>query len=271
MSKTWQKYANSILDFGPVVATVLAATFASLRAIQSSTTPSEMLQLVLVVLTLLATTQLIDRFRILRGIDLRIEQLIGLSMGQATARTFFDTDIPGLAERLREAETVAVNGLTLNTTISRYIGAFSECLSKKKGKVRIITVNRNHSAIEIAAARFHKHQNIESIKREARVALDSLKEKYENEKWGQKLEVRHCSFVPPYAIWLFDVDTPSADIYVWIYPFREKEAPVFHIVPRQDEKWYKYFKEQYDLMWDASEPWEVTSSAQIQPDAISDE
>jgi len=59
--QSWlSQVADYILDFGPIIATVLVATLVSLKATQGSITTSAMLQMILVALALLAITQLVD-------------------------------------------------------------------------------------------------------------------------------------------------------------------------------------------------------------------
>ena len=133
MKKMRMNYVNCTLDFAPVIATVLIATLASLKATRSDVTSLEIVQWNLVVLLLLATTQLVDRFRVLRGINAKVEQLMSIAQGPTTADTFLHWEIPDsdLADRLRRAKTIGVNGLTLISTITRKYEVFQNCLSQR--------------------------------------------------------------------------------------------------------------------------------------------
>jgi len=260
MRKNWQNYINHVLDFGPIIATVFVAAFASLRATRGSITSSEMLQLVLIVLTLLATTQMVDRFRILRDIDTKIGKLIKVTQGPTRASSFFQGTFIELDDRIRRAKTVAVNGLTLIITSNKSYGALQECLSNG-GQVRLIVVAPDHPAMEIATARFHKHQDLKFIQNDARQALHNFKSLRDSVRDKDRLQVRLSPFVPPYAIWLIDADSAEAEIHIGIYPFRERYHPSFGLVRSQDKEWFDYFQTQFEKMWEASEPCNMDSSA----------
>jgi hypothetical protein len=118
---TIRKYTGYVLDYAPVIATVLVATFASLSAVRSGIAPDEMLQWILVVLTLLATTQLVDRLRLMRTLDAKADRLIEMSEGLTGIDAVFVERIPDLTNRLREAKSIAINGITLAHTSDYYV------------------------------------------------------------------------------------------------------------------------------------------------------
>jgi hypothetical protein len=126
------KFVGYILDYAPIIATVIVATLASLSAVRSGITTAEMLQWVLVVLALLATTQLVDRFRLMRNLDVKVEQLLESAQGLKGANAFFVPRIPDMEERLRQAKSIAINGITL----SRTSDSFWVPLSRESQKVQ---------------------------------------------------------------------------------------------------------------------------------------
>jgi hypothetical protein len=256
MKKSWPHYVNIILDFGPIIATVLVATFASLRSARSGTTSGEMLQLVLIVLALLATTQLIDRFRVLRSIDSKVEQLVTSSQAPATADTFFEKKILESSSLITKAKSVWVNGITLLGTTGGMIPAWESFL-RKGGRVRFMTIDPNQSAVmTVAASRLHKHQDAEELKDEVRIAHRNIRRLKQRLGLSDDIiQVAESPFVPPYAIWLFDANTPDAKMWVWLYPFRYPESPAFYLDSRRDKTWFDYFEEQFELMWNASKHW----------------
>lgn len=75
-SKRIYQIIGYIIDYAPIILTVVASTIATLLAIQNITKTDQMLQWILLVLVLLSTTQLIDRFRLLRGLDTKIDNLL---------------------------------------------------------------------------------------------------------------------------------------------------------------------------------------------------
>jgi hypothetical protein len=131
------KFVNSLLDYGPIILTVLFASLASLRASQSGTPTDQILQWLLLILVLLSTTQLIDRFRLLRGLERRLDILLKQDKSQVSARQLFNLRMPDLEDRLRKAKTIDHNGITLVNTSNNRLGAFSTCLAAG-GMVRLI-------------------------------------------------------------------------------------------------------------------------------------
>jgi hypothetical protein len=257
MKNSWLRRINAILDFGPIIFTVLVATFASLKSAQSGITSDEMLQLVLIVLALLATTQLVDRFRVLRDIDSKVRQLIAGSRTLSTADAIFEKNIPQLSSLIKGSRVVWVNGITLLITTTGLLPAWKPFL-RKGGRIRFMTIDPNHPAVvTAAAARLHKHQRIEELKDEVMIAHKNIRRL--NQRLGLSddvIKVRVSTFVPPYAIWLFDAKTPDAEMWVWLYPFRAVESPVFHLDSRRDKVWFEYFERQFEMMWNVSKGWE---------------
>jgi hypothetical protein len=156
-----------------------------------------------------------------------------------------------------------VNGITLIVTSNKSYGALQECLSNG-GQVRLITVAPDHPAMEIATARFHKHQDLEFIQNDAKQALRNFKSLRDSvgDK-ANRLQVRLSPFIPSYAIWLIDADSPDAEIHIGIYPFRERYHPSFGLVRNQDKEWFDYFQTQFEKMWEASEPWDMDPSVVV--------
>lgn len=257
MSKTKSgllKYTGYILDYAPIIATVIVATLASLSATRSSTTTGEMLQWVLVVLALLTTTQLVDRFRVMRNLDIKIEQLVESAQGLKGADAFFVHRIPNMEERLRQAKSIAINGITLSRTSDSFWGTFKQRLAER-AQVRLLVVDSDHQALEIAANRFHKHQDPNRLRREAEHALDNFESLITEQTSRELFQVRLLPFVPPYGIWLIDADTPKAEIWVELYSFRDEPEPTFHLLPHRDGEWFAFFQRQFETMWNASREW----------------
>lgn len=77
-----------------------------------------------------------------------------------------------------------------------------------------------------------------------------------------KLEYRVVDFLPPYTIIVIDPDLPSGKMYVRLSSFRtpNKERPTLEIAKRDDNEWFQFFVNQFELMWAASEKYEVTSN-----------
>jgi hypothetical protein len=248
------RYVNHILDYGPVIVTVMVATFASLASARSGITIDEMLQWTLIVLALLATTQLLDRFRIMRDIDTKLDGLADRAQGFSGATSFFIERIPHLEERFRRAKFIAINGMTLSTTSDNFWGTFEQRIEDGAG-IRLLIIDPEHPALSVAANRFHKHQDPQRVRREIEHTLDNLESLVATTGSKGSFQVRLLPFVPPYGIWLIDANTPQAEIWVELYTFRDEPEPSFQLFPSRDGVWFAFFQQQFETMWNASKDW----------------
>ncbi len=250
------KYIEYLLDYAPIIATVGVATLASLSAARSGITTDEMLQWTLVVLALLATTQLIDRFRLMRNLDIKVEQLIENLQVFKGANAFFIHRLPDLEERLRQAKSISINGITLSRTSDSFWGTFKRRLTEG-AQIRLLVVDSEHQALEVAANRFFKHQDPNRLRRESEHALDNFESLMAELASKRLFQVRLLPFVPPYGIWLIDANTPTAEIWVELYSFRDEPEPTFQLLPHRDGEWFVFFQRQFETMWDASREWKL--------------
>ncbi len=249
------KYIDYVLDYGPVIVTVLVATLASLVSARSGITTNEMLQWSLIILALLATTQLLDKFRVMRGMDTKLDKLIDRSQGLGGASSFFIERIPYQEQRFRRAKSIAINGMTLSTTTDNFWGTFKRRIDDG-AEIRLLIIDPEHPALNVAANRFHKHQEPEKVKTEIEHTLDNLESLMAEAGSRGSFQVRLLPYVPPYGIWLIDADTPQAEIWVELYSFRDEPEPSFQLFPSRDGVWFAFFQQQFETMWRASRIWE---------------
>lgn len=178
---------------------------------------------------------------------LRIEEPI-------SATKFFKRDFDDLRERFQKARSIAINGITLSRTSNTYLNEFKDCLARG-GSVRIIVVNPQHSAIEVATNRFYKHQDAIKIRRECEQSLDNLETLFSSEKNSRSIQVRLSNAVPPFGVWLIDADRPNAEIWAEIYSFRGNRDPALHLLPYRDGEWFDFFQDQFELLWESGVDW----------------
>lgn len=248
------RYVNHVLDYGPVVVTVVVATLASLASARVGIATNEMLQWISIILALLATTQLLDRFRIMRDIDSKLERLIDRSQGISGATSFFAERIPYLEERFHKARSIAINGMTLSTTSDKFWGTFKQRI-EDGAEIRLVIIDPEHPALSVAANRFHKHQDPQRVKREIEHTLDNLESLMERTGSKGSFQVRLLPYIPPYGIQLIDANSSQAEIWVELYTFRDEPEPSFHLIPSRDGAWFAFFQQQFETMWNASRDW----------------
>jgi hypothetical protein len=250
------RFVNYLIDYLPIIATVTAATLASLSAVRSNTTTSELLQWILLVLALLATTQLVDRLRLMRGIESKVDQIIQSAEVSRSAESFIASSQPQRTERLKNAKSIAINGMTLARTSNSFYALFKECVISG-GQVRLLIIDPDHPALEVAANRFNKHQDPKKLRREVEHTLDTLESLTTDLRIGQDFQLKLAPFVPPYGIWLIDADSPKAEIWVELYSFQADLEPTIQLLPQRDGIWFHFFRQQFENMWQASKPWKI--------------
>ena len=242
------KFINFIIDYLPIILTFIMASIAPYISIKSDTQVSEMLQFILVILTLLATSLLADRFRIIRKIDQKVKVLGEYIKNSESAETFFIDRIPPLETRLLNAKSIAISGITLSRTSDSMLNIFEECINKG-GNVRILLIDPEHIALEIAVKRFHKHQSVEMLKHESHHALNNFMSLSRKINDRNKFDIKLVRASPAYGIWLIDGDNINSEIWVELYSYRDLPEPTFHLQPYKDGKWHNYFLKQFELLW----------------------
>jgi hypothetical protein len=140
------------------------------------------------------------------------------------------------------------------------LGTFKQRIAEG-ARIRILIVDPNHRALDIAVNRFHKHQDPNRLRRESEHALDNFESLMAEQTLGEAFQVRLLPFVPPYGIWLIDADTPRAEIWVELYSFRDEPEPTFHLLPNRDGEWFTFFQRQFEIMWNASKQWKPEKNA----------
>jgi hypothetical protein len=245
------RWVVHIVDYGPIILTVFAAFWASYRASHAGVKPEELLQLVLVVLAMLATTQLIDRIKLLHGLDSKVDKLLTLVNTTGSIDNAFLKLPPQLDERIQRATSIAHNGITLVGTSNRLLGLFSTILNAN-GHIRLLMVDPESTVLEVAAQRFNKHQDHQRLKREALHAVDNFSTLYSS--MNPRFELAFFAAVPSYSIWLFDADTPAAEMWVGLYSFRDVVEPWIQLFPHRDGEIYQFFQRQFETMWDTGRP-----------------
>lgn len=121
--------------------------------------------------------------------------------------------------------------------------------------VRIAIVDPNHPALDLSATRFRKHQDPIKLRKEAEHALDNFEPVLQKIGDNGKFQVRLMPIAPAYGLWIIDAGTPTAEIWVELYSFRDLPEPTFKLTPEKDGESFDFFEKQFELMWSASNLW----------------
>ena len=206
--------------------------------------------LTLAVLALLAFAGLKSRY-----LSEELSQKLGKRLAaDLSIDEIFEYSAPVLRERLKKANKIYHNGISLVGTSDGLLDVFSSCLIGG-GDIRLLLVDpySESGSLEVTAQRFEKHQDVHKLKREIEHALDNFSILAKSKT--NKFQLRLFSAVPPYGIWIIDYGTPQAEIWVSFYSFRHKIEPVLHLLPNKDKTLFDFFSSQFETMWQVSREW----------------
>jgi hypothetical protein len=197
------------------------------------------------------------------------EQIAELKMSlpdRPSAVSFFRTR-PDFLSMLQSANKIDLCGVTLTNTINMQFSVLRERL-EAGAKIRILLIEPDSKAIEMSAERSINARDIAYYRRRLESSLSDLEYLYksnEDIKWIHKkpskkgmLAVRFLSYAPSFGMTCLDGDTKQGVLYVEIFPHKQgyKTAPKFELTVGNDKKWYAYFLEQFEQMWEAAKPWD---------------
>ena len=171
-----------------------------------------------------------------------------------SAEKFFKYDFDDLREKIRNAKSVCINGVTLSRTSNSFLLDLRICI-EKGGNVKIMIIDPEKPAIEQAAKRNKRHQNHEKLRRECLIALDNFETLWDTPLNRKRFEVRLSDVAPTFGVWVINGDSRNAEIWAEIYSFRGEKDPAMMLTPHKDGAWFDYFKTQFEMLWHESTPW----------------
>jgi hypothetical protein len=183
-----------------------------------------------------------------------------------SAVAFFRTR-PEFLSFIQTATHIDMCGVTLTNTINMQFSALRERL-EAGAKIRILLIDPESQAIDMSAQRSINPKDTEYYRRRLESSLSDLTYLYKfNEDIKQirkrasragSLSVRLLSYAPSFGMTSLDAEKKQGILYVEIFPHKlgYKTAPKFELTSNNDKKWYSYFLEQYEQMWDAAKLWD---------------
>lgn len=276
-----QTIAEFLLDNFTILLTIGFAGFIIYRQeiAQTAVSTDDLLTAILGVLALLATSEIVERYRRLNSIERAVNRSLAFLESRLADRpsaiAFFNKH-PSLDQYIQSANQIDLCGVTLTATVNKQFGNLRERL-QAGAKIRILVVDPDSVALKMSAERSTSPDDTDYY----RVRLDAtLREiEYLFKSWEEfkairdspsrtgGLSVRLLSYAPSFGILSFDANRDNGIALVEIYPhkFGFKSPPTFDLTPQRDGNWYKYFVDQFDEMWNASRPWQPRSMSEESP------
>jgi len=167
------------------------------------------------------------------------------------ASSFLSTR-PYLPKHLLEsAHTIYLSGFTLARTTREHLRFLELCL-KTGGDVRVIILEATVSLLDECVKRSEGRSTPEHWRKR----LDSTESLLDVVATAPEvrgaLSLGHLPYLPSYGIIMVDPDTDHGVILIELYHHRSSEDnPTFELRAGRDGEWYKFFRRQFDLMWES--------------------
>ena len=270
--KWLETIAEFLIDNITILLTIVFASYVLYRQeiARAAVSTDELLTAILAVLGLLATSEIVERYRRLNGIQKAVNRALSFLESRFTDRpsaiSFFQK-APSLDPYIQKANQVDLCGVTLTSTVNKQFGNLRERL-QSGAKIRILVIDPDSVALKMSAERSTSTDDTDYY----RVRLDAtIREiEYLFKSWAEfkglqggssktgDLSVRLLSYAPSFGIVSLDAKQENGIVFVEIYPhkFGHKSPPTFDLTPQRDGNWYKYFTEQFDEMWNVARPFQ---------------
>jgi len=202
------------------------------------------------------------------SISERIEKLLSrLELTRPSAKDFFQTP-PSIDSYVQSANQIDMCGVTLTSTINKQLNNMRERL-RKGAHIRLLVVNPDSLALQMSALR-SKNPDVDYFRKRLETTFEDLEilhklrtnyRQADSPSRTGSLSVRLLSYAPSFGIYHFDGSRSNGVVFVEIYPHESGfgSAPIFNLTLQVDGKWYEYFVDQFEEMWQSARPWQPSS------------
>ncbi len=256
-----KKISNATYIFGDIIGDLISIIIAAslIIRIQTQKTPSsisdisELLTGVLAILILIALNGIWDRFKKLRHIEDLLEKnqkvLDSKVFERVRAEEFFQRETSLDQSVFENATRIDISGITLGNTSSE----FSYILGKRLSlgaTIRIILLDTNQEELNQIVKRSWGTATPEYYKDRISNTSALLRIVGNTAKPKGTLEIGYLPFVPSFGITIIDSNKSEGRGWIEIYHHNSTEpSPSFEITAKNDSYWFRFFSEQFDLMW----------------------
>jgi len=241
-----------LLNYGPIVITVVYAAFVALQLNGSTISTGQMLTWILTLLLLLVTNQLADRFGAIRQLEQSVSDIKHDLGSGSLAERFLYEKLPDISSYLHKAKTIDVAGIVLIRFALDYHGIIEERL-REGIHVRFLIVDPNASCFENVNERFSTGQSVNELRSQANTVLTTFDRFIRDPQLSKHFEIRLLPYVPTYGLRLFNRKRSDAVLWAEIFSFRDPLDAALQVTKR-DGFWFNYLEQQFELMWNHAHP-----------------
>lgn len=208
-------------------------------------------------LALLAVSSLGGRHRLddlqvsVRNLNSSVQQAVHADL---PADRFLAVKAPALDDDLRAASDIRLVGVTLSRTVRDLVGSLDRRL-RAGAVLRVVIIDPDSSAPVEAVARTLGVTSPDFYHPRVGSTMDILAALATLPGTAGRIEVRLLPFVPTFGMYLIDAGAPHGRVYVELYQHRSLEPnPCFGLEAERDGRWYRFFVNQFDTLWESARP-----------------
>lgn len=257
-----------LLDNLAVLATIGYATFIIYWKEFGSTKieTDQLLSAVIMVLALLATSEIFERYRRLSKIEKSAGKLVEMVqkeiIDRPSASRFFEPT-PVLDVYVKNAHTIDLMGLSLTSTLNKQLSNLREA-NKNGATVKIIVANpaSKSLAVKMSTLRSEEPDNEGYYQKRLASSFEDIEYLYRSRQSSSttagNFEVHLLNYAPSFGIMAFDVNQPNGIIFVEVYPHGSgyDTQISFSLTKKRDGEWFNYFYGQFKDIWEHTSTWE---------------
>lgn len=252
-----EKLLKSAIEYLPIALTVFAGIFITLLHQFRPLSSEKLLGWILLILSLLATSILIDRFTRLNRIEKStsdLKSILGDEGGGISVDRVLSTrkELHALESRLSGAKEIFILGGSLFRLTSEYLSFFEE-KAKEKCLLRFLVVSPDSQAIKyIAKSIVYEVDDTRKYKNHVRTSLQNLKKL--GLAYPEQVRIRLYDVVPSYSVLgSIELNEPESEMMIEFYTYKTptRDRPHLILNKGRDQHWFSYFKEQFEELWGA--------------------
>lgn len=199
----------------------------------------------LAVLTLLAVSALVSRYRV---------EDLGLKISPSIDSLFVEDISSNLKEDLETANEIWLIGMSLGDLINQYYSIF-EAKLRQGSLIRVLVCDPNDErVIELSEMRAYVNPNRQRAQSQIIAALSDLCKL--REIAPSQLLIRTIAFPLPHRVCAINPNYSSGKLYISNYPFKTPGGSLPQFVIRaKDERWFKLYRQEAMNFWDNAKVW----------------
>jgi hypothetical protein len=240
------------------------SVYVAWRSTQTDVQVLELVQWTVVLLGLVATSLLIDRFVRIRVMSAKVNGIARLfdafMRDRIRAADFFADHEPDLTQDVTSADSIFVFAVNGQAFLVEYKTLLMERVLEG-AELRLLAVDPDsESARRIANP--DKELSHDYLKATSKIARQTLVWMHSQKGATGSVELRYIDAIPMFSAYLFNGETPRARMLLTFY--RQKwghgRRPSAMLDRSRDAGWFDYYKDQLDESWVEGKPVNLDAS-----------